>query len=95
MPPPDRPPKEMQREPAFIEIVFDIRDTIDTLETSTRAGRLMAPPTNRLRVGGAGLGDYLKEAFLFRWNLLFLGGGGAAAAMTPLAPVLLPARGGR
>lgn len=39
---------------------------------------------------GAGLGDYLKEAFLFRWNLLFLLGGGAAAALTPLAPVLLP-----
>lgn len=39
---------------------------------------------------GAGLGDYLKEAFLFRWNLLFLLGGGAAAVMTPLAPILLP-----
>jgi len=36
------------------------------------------------------MGDYLKEAFLFRWNLLFLLGGTAAAAMTPLAPVLLP-----
>ena len=34
--------------------------------------------------------DYLKEAFLFRWNLLFFLGGAAAAAMTPLAPVLLP-----
>ena len=39
---------------------------------------------------GAGMTDYLKEAFLFRWNLLFLLGGTAAAAMTPLAPVLLP-----
>ena len=36
------------------------------------------------------MGDYLKEAFLFRWNLLILLGGAAAAAMTPLAPVLLP-----
>jgi hypothetical protein len=36
------------------------------------------------------MGDYLREAFLFRWNLLFLLGGTAAAAMTPLAPVLLP-----
>ena len=36
------------------------------------------------------MSDYLKEAFLFRWNLLFLLGGAAAAAMTPLAPVLLP-----
>jgi hypothetical protein len=34
--------------------------------------------------------DYLKEAFLFRWNLLLFGGGVAAAALTPLAPVLLP-----
>src|SRR5215213_52881 len=38
----------------------------------------------------AGLPDYLKEAFFFRWNLLVLLGGAAAAAMTPLAPVLLP-----
>jgi hypothetical protein len=36
------------------------------------------------------LPDYLKEAFLFRWNLLFFAGGVAAAAMTPLAGVLLP-----
>ncbi len=39
---------------------------------------------------GAGMSDYLKEAFLFRWNLLFLLGGATAAALTPLAPVLLP-----
>jgi hypothetical protein len=39
---------------------------------------------------GAGMSDYLKEAFLFRWNLLFLLGGTAAAALTPLAGVLLP-----
>src|SRR6267378_3239696 len=39
---------------------------------------------------GAGMTDYLKEAFLFRWNLLFLLGGATAAALTPLAPVLLP-----
>jgi len=43
-----------------------------------------APPRS------AGMSDYIKEAFLFRWNLLFLLGGAAAAAMTPLAPVLLP-----
>jgi hypothetical protein len=34
--------------------------------------------------------DYLKEAFLFRWNLLFFLGGVAAAALTPLAGALLP-----
>ena len=33
---------------------------------------------------------YLKEAFLFRWNLLFFLGGTAAAALTPLAAALLP-----
>src|ERR687887_1034514 len=38
----------------------------------------------------AGMADYLKEAFLFRWNLLFFLGGAAAATLTPLAPVLLP-----
>jgi ABC-type nitrate/sulfonate/bicarbonate transport system ATPase subunit len=38
VPPPDRPPKEMQREPKFVELVFEIRDTIDKLESSTRAG---------------------------------------------------------
>jgi hypothetical protein len=38
----------------------------------------------------AGMSDYLREAFFFRWNLLLFLGGTAAAAMTPLAPVLLP-----
>ncbi len=37
-----------------------------------------------------GMSDYLKEAFLFRWNLLLFGGGVAAAALTPVAAVLLP-----
>jgi hypothetical protein len=39
---------------------------------------------------GATTSEYLKEAFFFRWNLLFFLGGTAAAALTPLAPVLLP-----
>ena len=34
----DRPPKEMQREPAFLKYVFEIRDLLDNLATSTRAG---------------------------------------------------------
>ncbi len=38
VPPPDRPAKDMQREAKFLEYVFDIRDTIETLESSTRAG---------------------------------------------------------
>ena len=38
VPPPDRPPREMQREPEFMEYVFEIRDLIDNLAGSTRAG---------------------------------------------------------
>ena len=38
VPAPDRPPKEMQRQPAFVERVFEIRDLFDTLASSTRAG---------------------------------------------------------
>ncbi|HEX6974194.1 MAG TPA: hypothetical protein VF147_07330 [Vicinamibacterales bacterium] len=49
---------------------------------------MAAPPTPP--PSGAGLQAYLKEAFLFRWNLLFFLGGAAGAALTPLAPVLLP-----
>ena len=47
------------------------------------------PPPN-VPPQSAGTKEYLKEAFLFRWNLLFFLGGTAAAALTPLAPVLLP-----
>ena len=36
------------------------------------------------------MADYLKEAFLFRWNLLFFLGGVAAAALTPVAAAVLP-----
>ena len=39
---------------------------------------------------GAGMKDYLKEAFFFRWNLLFFLGGLAGAAMTPVADVMMP-----
>jgi NitT/TauT family transport system ATP-binding protein len=38
VPPPDRPAKEMQREKKFMDLVYDIRDTIDKLESSIRAG---------------------------------------------------------
>jgi NitT/TauT family transport system ATP-binding protein len=38
VPGPDRPPKEMQRQPEFMKYVFEIRDIIDTLSSSTRAG---------------------------------------------------------
>jgi hypothetical protein len=39
---------------------------------------------------GGGLWDYLKEAFLFRWNLLFFLGGLAGAAIAPLPDVTFP-----
>ena len=32
VPPPDRPAMDMQREPAFQEVVYELRDTIDRLE---------------------------------------------------------------
>ena len=38
VPPPDRPPREMQREPEFMKYVFEIRDLVDNLAASTRAG---------------------------------------------------------
>ncbi len=38
VPPPDRPAKDMQQEQTFLSYVFDIRNTIETLESSTRAG---------------------------------------------------------
>jgi len=40
--------------------------------------------------GGAGLGHYLREAFLFRWNLLLFLGTLAAAAISPLPDVIVP-----
>ena len=38
----------------------------------------------------SGLAAYLREAFLFRWNLLLFLGGSAAAVLTPIPGVLLP-----
>ena len=38
----------------------------------------------------AGLLRYLKEAFLFRWNLLFLGGAAAAAVVSGHPDIALP-----
>jgi len=35
VPAPDRPAREMQRDPAFTEILFEIRDIIEKLETSS------------------------------------------------------------
>ena len=38
----------------------------------------------------AGLKHYLRAALLFRWNVLFLAGGTAAALLTPFAAGVLP-----
>ncbi len=38
VPPPDWPAKEMQKHPQFLEYVFHIRDMIEKLESSKRAG---------------------------------------------------------
>jgi hypothetical protein len=34
--------------------------------------------------------DYIREAFLFRWNLLLFLGGAVAAVLTPMPDILLP-----
>ena len=38
----------------------------------------------------AGLGEYLKRAFRYKWNLLLLLGGLAAAVLTPVPDALIP-----
>jgi hypothetical protein len=38
VPPPTHPPKEMLREPDFVDRVSDIRDLMDKMTASTRAG---------------------------------------------------------
>jgi hypothetical protein len=57
---------------------------LSTMPIPTRDNRV---PT---QAEGAGLGQYLREAFLFRWNLLFFLGATAAAAMAPFPEVFLP-----
>jgi len=42
------------------------------------------------RSGGTGLREYVKHAFLYRWNLLLFLGGAALAAMSPYPEALLP-----
>jgi hypothetical protein len=38
----------------------------------------------------ASMKDYLREAFLFRWNMLLFVGGAAAAVLSPFPDLLLP-----
>jgi hypothetical protein len=48
------------------------------------------PPDRSSPPHGAALTDYVKEAFAFRWNLLFFLGGLVGAALAPLADVTIP-----
>src|SRR6185295_18395620 len=50
------------------------------------------PPVSTGR--GASVGTYLKAAFLYHWNLLFVIGGGALAALSGKPDALLPIVGG-
>jgi hypothetical protein len=45
------------------------------------------PPPKKKR---AGWFRYLKEAFMYRWNLLFFGGAAAAALLSPSPDIVLP-----
>lgn len=38
VPPPDRPAAVMQKEPEFLKVVFELRDMVERLQPSTRAG---------------------------------------------------------
>jgi len=44
VPPPDRPAKDMQREPAFLDIVFGLRTALDQLEVAAVAQRAGGKP---------------------------------------------------
>ena len=52
----------------------------------------MFPPSNPPPLPGrsAGLGEYLKRAFSYKWNLLFFFGGLAGALLSPMPDVLVP-----
>jgi hypothetical protein len=43
-----------------------------------------------MKVGGAGIAEYLKRAFLYRWNLLLFFGSATASVLTPFPDALLP-----
>ncbi|MEO8028405.1 MAG: hypothetical protein ABI823_18125 [Bryobacteraceae bacterium] len=43
-----------------------------------------------MKPAAAGIADYLKHAFLYRWNMLLFIGGCAAAALTPIPDALIP-----
>ena len=54
----------------------------------------MAPSTPASSGRPASVGAYIKAAFLYHWNLLFVVGGGALAALSGKPDALLPIVGG-
>ena len=96
---PDRPARVMQREPAFTR--SGVRDPRHNRE----AGRIrasgaphceqidaMASASSEPPLPGrsAGLREYLKRGFLYRWNLLLFAGGVGAALLSPWPDAVLP-----
>lgn len=43
-----------------------------------------------MKPGGAGIAEYIKHAFLYRWNLLVFIGSAAAAALSPWPDAMIP-----
>lgn len=43
-----------------------------------------------MKPAGAGIAEYVKRAFLYRWNLLLFIGGAAAAAISPWPDAMIP-----
>ena len=97
VPPPDRAAEgDAARAGVRRALLRDPRHHRQARGLDAGGGRLSVEPRARRRrcrraaAAGAAWRTTCKEAFLFRWNLLFFLGGAAAAALTPLAPVLLP-----
>ena len=83
LPSPDRPAREMQRDARF--------QTKPYSPSGTSWKNARSGSENRI---GAGIVEYLKRAFLYRWNLLFFLGGAAAAVFQSLARRDVPAAAG-
>jgi hypothetical protein len=79
LPGPVRPAREMQRETEFNKIVFGI---------PRHCGKAGGPS---MTMGGAGIKEYLKRAFLYRWNLLIFMGGMVASVLSPFPDAAVPA----
>ena len=78
--PPDRPAREMQVEPAFLESVRDVRSLLDKIEDGEAKQIVVTtkPPANP----SDGFGASLKRAFTWHWHLLGLAAGVAFAVLS-------------